>query len=123
VNGCEEIPLGLFVACRDGAELPELGEEVLDQMALFVDFSIEIRGRLAVSLGWDHGGFPCGCQRCDDPCIGIKCFAGDQHVGLHRRQEMVGALQIMGLAAGQEETYRVSQRIDQGVDLGAQSAT
>jgi hypothetical protein len=36
---------------------------------------------------------------------------------------MLGALQIMGLAAGQEEIYRVSQRIDQGVDLGAQSAT
>jgi hypothetical protein len=36
---------------------------------------------------------------------------------------VVSAFQIMGLAAGQEETHRISKRIDQGVDLGAQSAT
>jgi hypothetical protein len=36
---------------------------------------------------------------------------------------MVGALQIMGLAASQEETHRISKRIGQGVDLRAQSAT
>jgi hypothetical protein len=92
-------------------------------VTLFVDLSIELAGRLAVRLGWDHGSFSCGCQRCDDPCVGIKSLVGDQRVGLHRRQEMVSALQIMGLAAGQEETHRVSKCIDLSVDLGAQSAT
>jgi hypothetical protein len=51
VNGGEEIPLGLFVACSDGAELIELGEEVLDQVAHFVDLCIELAGRLAPKRG------------------------------------------------------------------------
>ena len=42
MNGGEEIPLGLFVACSDSAELLDLGEEVLDQVALFVDLCIEL---------------------------------------------------------------------------------
>jgi hypothetical protein len=49
VSGCEEIPFGLFVACSDGAELLQLGEEVLDQIALFVDLSIEIPGAIGGS--------------------------------------------------------------------------
>jgi hypothetical protein len=35
---------------------------------------------------------------------------------------VIGANQIMHLPAGQKEADRVSKRIDQGVDLGAQSA-
>ena len=35
---------------------------------------------------------------------------------------MVGPLQVVCLAAGQEDANRVAQRVDQGVDLGAQSA-
>jgi hypothetical protein len=34
---------------------------------------------------------------------------------------MVGADQVVCLAAGQEEADRVARRVDQGVDLGAQS--
>jgi hypothetical protein len=39
---------------------------------------------------------------------------------LHRGQEVVGADQIMRLSAGQEEVDRVAERIDQGVDFGAE---
>jgi hypothetical protein len=35
---------------------------------------------------------------------------------------MVRPLQVVCLAAGQEEADRVAQRVNQGVDLGAQSA-
>jgi hypothetical protein len=35
---------------------------------------------------------------------------------------VVGPDQVVCFAAGQEEADRVAQRIDQGVDLGAQSA-
>jgi len=35
---------------------------------------------------------------------------------------VVGPLQVVCLAAGQEEVERVAQRVDQGVDLGTQSA-
>ena len=35
---------------------------------------------------------------------------------------MVGADQVVCLAPGQEEADRVAKRIDEGMDLGAQSA-
>ena len=35
---------------------------------------------------------------------------------------MVCSDQVVCLAAGQEEANRVAQRVDQGMDLGAQSA-
>jgi hypothetical protein len=37
------------------------------------------------------------------------------------RQEGVGALQVVGLAGGQQEPQGVTQRVDKSVDLGAQS--
>jgi hypothetical protein len=37
-------------------------------------------------------------------------------------QKGVGALQVVGLAGGQQEPQRVAQRIDKSVDLGAQPA-
>ena len=54
--------------------------------------------------------------------IGVERLVGDQRIGLHRRQQLVGPDQVVCLAAGQEEADRVAQRVDQGVDLGAQSA-
>ena len=73
-----------------------------------------------VCLGRDHRGFAGRSQRRDDPLVGIERFVGDQRVGLHRGQEVVGADQIMRLSAGQGEVDRVAERIDQGVDFGAQ---
>jgi hypothetical protein len=35
---------------------------------------------------------------------------------------VVGSIQVVCLAAGQEEAERIAQRFDQGIDLGAQSA-
>jgi hypothetical protein len=44
-------------------------------------------------------------------------------IGLEEWQKMVGADQIVRLAAGQMKSDRVSQGIDNGMDLGAQPAS
>ena len=49
-------------------------------------------------------------------------FVGDQGVGLHGGLKMIGTDQIMRLTAGQEEADRIAKSVDQGMDLGAQSA-
>ena len=122
MNGGEEIAGGLVVASGDGAELLEFGEEVLDEVARLVDFTI-IGARLApVGFGGDHGGLAGSGERGAHPSVGIESLVGDQRVGLHARQEMVGADEIVCLSAGQEEADRIAERIDQGMDLGAQSA-
>ena len=120
MNGGEEVSCGLVVAGGDAAELLELGEEVLDQVPCFVEVAIVIPAHLAVGLWGDHDGLAGGGQRDDHPCIGVESLVGDQRIGLHRRQQMVGARQIVCLAAGQEEAQRIAQGIDQGVNLGAQ---
>ncbi len=91
-------------------------------MACFVGIPIEIPWQSTVGLGWDDSGLPSCGQRLDDAIPGVEGLIGDQHASLHRRQEVIGANQIMHLPAGQKEADRVSKRIDQGVDLGAQSA-
>jgi hypothetical protein len=122
VNCGEEVPRCLVVAGCDGAELLELGEEILDEVAHLVEVSVEVAGKSAVRLGRDHRGLAdCG-QRREEAFIGIKRLVGDQHVGLHRGQEMVGSNEIMDLPAGQEEAQRVAERINKRVDLGAQTA-
>jgi len=120
MDGGEEVSCGLVVAGGDAAELLELGEEVFDQVPCFVEVAIVIPAHLAVGFWGDHDGFAGCSQRDDYPCVGIESLVGDQRIGLHRRQQMIGASQIGCLAAGQEEAQRIAQGIDQGVDLGAQ---
>ena len=66
--------------------------------------------------------FSCRKQGLDHPLVGIEGLVCQQGIGLHLRQQRVGAFQIMGLARRQDEVQRIAQRIDQGMDLGAQSA-
>ena len=120
VDGGEEVARGLVVAGGDGTKLLEFGEEVLDEVTRLVDVLVVVARQSPVCLGRDHRRFAGRSQRRDDPLVGIERFVGDQRVGLHRGQEVVGADQIMRLSAGQEEVDRVAERIDQGVDFGAQ---
>lgn len=68
---------------------------------------------LAVGLGRDDRGFAGGGERFDDALAGVIGLVG---------QQGVGPVQIMGLAGGEQEGQRIAQRIDEGVDPGAQSA-
>ena len=72
--------------------------------------------------GRDDRCFAGGLQRFDDALIGVEALVSDQGVGLHPGQQMIRPDQIVGLPAGQVEADRVAERIDQGVDFGAQSA-
>jgi hypothetical protein len=101
-------------------KLLEFGEEVLDQVAFFVYVAIEVTGLAAISLWRNDRSLACCRERLDDPLIGVEGLVGDQLVGLHFRQEMVGTNQIVCLATGQMEADRVAERIGQGMDLGAQ---
>jgi hypothetical protein len=119
---CEKVAGRLVITRGDGSELLEPGEEVLDQMACLEQVLVVVAAHFPVSLGRDHHGLARGEEWVDDTLLGIECLVGDERLGLHRRQELVGANEIMRLAAGEGEPNRIAQRIDQGVDLGAQSA-
>jgi hypothetical protein len=122
VDGSEEVARGLVIACRDGAELLHLCEEILNQVTCRIEVLIEFTWQGSVGARRDHRGLPGSSQRFEDPLVGVEGFVGDQSIGLHRWQEMICAHQIVRLAAGQMEADRVPQGINQGMDLGAQSA-
>jgi len=118
----EEIPGGLVVAGGNGTEFLEPAVEVFDEMAGLVDLLVERTRGLAVSLGRNDTGLARILQRFDDALVGIEGFVGEQSIGFHVRQQRVCPLQVMGLAWGQEEAEWIAESVDQGMDLGAQSA-
>jgi len=122
VDGSQEVPRGLLVAGGDRTKLLDLGEEILDQMARRIKFSVIVARRGPVDSRRDHRGLASGRQRLKYASIGVERLVGDQSIGLPRGQQVVGPDQVVCLAAGQEEADRVAQRVDQGVYLGAQSA-
>ena len=128
-NGCDELDSGekipgcLVVSGGNRAELFKFGEEILDQMARLVEVPVVVTGGFAVCLGRDDQGLGGVAQRLNDTFIGIECFVGDQRVGLHGWQQLVGTVQIMGLTAGQAKVDGIAQCVDQGVDFGAQPPT
>ena len=69
MNACEEVSGRFVVACCDGAELLELGEEVLDQMSCLIKVSVIVPQDFAVCFGRDHHGLVFVSQQGDDPLI------------------------------------------------------
>ena len=120
VNGGEKIAGGFVIACGDGAKLLELGEEVLDEVARLVDVTIEVSWCAAVRLGRDHRSLASGREGLNDPLVGVEGFVGDQDVGLHGGQQVVGAIEIMGLPTGQQEAGRIAKGVDSGMNFGGQ---
>ena len=118
----EKVSGGLVVAGGCGSVLFELAIEVFHEVARFVHFLVIGALDLSIAFGRDHGGFSCRKQGFDDTQIGIEGLVRQQGIGLHPRQQRVSAFQIVGLPCGQQERQRIAQRIDKGMNLGAQSA-
>jgi hypothetical protein len=122
VDRGEEIPGGFVITGRDGAELFEFAEEILDEMARLVSLFVVIALDFAVFLWRDHRRLSCRAQRFDDALVGVEGFVRQQSIGPHPRQQRVGALQIMVLARRQQERKRIAQRVNESMDFGAQPA-
>jgi len=120
VDGGKEISGGFVIAGCDRPELLEFAEEILDQVALFVEFSIEFARRQAVWSGRDYGGFASRRQRAKYSAIGIEGAICDQPVGGHMRQQRISPGQVVHLSRRQQKAQRLAERVDQRMDLGAQ---
>ncbi len=126
-NGCggemdsgEEVLGGFVIAGRDGAELLELGEEVLDQVPGLVEIAIIGARRPSVLARRDDGRLAGRSQGLDHPLLGIEGLVGNERLGLKLREQGIGSGQIMGLAARQGKADGVAQSIHQRMDLGRQ---
>lgn len=123
MDACEEVGSPLVVACGDGAELLELAEEVLDEVARGVEIAVERLRSSAMPLGRDGRGLACLAQPVEHALIGVIGAIGEQRRRLQSRQQHVAAAKVMRLARRQVKADRIAQRVDQGMDLGAQPAS
>jgi hypothetical protein len=119
MDGGPEVPCSFVVTGCDGTELLEFSEEVFDQVSCIVDIPVVGSGDFAVCFRRDHDALVLVGEQGDDPLIGIECFVGDQQIGLHGGQKMIGTDQIVGLAAAQDERCRIAEGIDQSTNFGA----
>ena len=118
----QEVAGALVVAGGDSPVLLELGEKVLDQVAGLVEFLIVRAGVLAVGLGWDDGDLAGPRERSEHALLGVERLVRDQRVGLDRGEQGVRPLEVVRLPGREREAGRVAQRVDRGMDLGAQAA-
>src|SRR3954466_1431861 len=118
----QEASCGLVVAGGNGPELLELGEEVLDQVPGLVEVFVKGARYRAGFARWDHRCFTGFSKRLEHPLVGIERFVGNERLGLKVGQQGIGSSQIVLLTAGEMKADRIAERIDGGVDFGAQPA-
>jgi len=119
VNCSQEVPGGFVVARGDTSEDFEFSEEILYQVAGFVEFFIVFPLHLSVGFWRYDGLFTSLLQRFEYSLVGVEAFVGDHRVGFQLRQQDICSVQITGLTFAEMEPKRVAKRIDCGVDLGA----
>jgi hypothetical protein len=119
----EEVSGELVVACGDPTQMLEFVEEAFDEVALTIALQVNGADDPNVALAGDMGGCShCG-EKIDDragavAAVGNGFAGGPQAVDEARQGGLVG-----GLAGRQQQPHRQSRRIDDGVDLCAQSST
>jgi hypothetical protein len=117
----QEVPCGLIVTRRDGAELLCPTEEVLDQMTSHIPRFVVRSGALSVLFWRDHGGFSGRLQRLDDPLVRVVSFVRKQRFRFHPGHQCVRPSEVVDLPGGQHDLQRITQRIHQNVDFGARA--
>ena len=100
----------------------ELAEEALNEVALAVDAAVD-RAMHQALAGRRNVGFCTACSDQIEKGICVITAIGYDVTALEALEQMRCRAQIVGLASRQHEPHGQSMLIDQGIDLGAQSAT
>lgn len=118
----EEIFGELVVSGGDTAEVLELAEEALDEVAFAVETLAEAGLPFAIGFGWDVGHRALRLYQVAD-AVGVISLVG-QDDGMRRKliQQLVCGGRIVGLARCQAEPDREPLGIDDRVDLGGEAA-
>jgi len=120
MDGTKKVSSRFVVASCDAAVLLEPCEEILDQVASFVEMAVECALNVARGARWDDDGFASHEQRLNHARVGVVGFVGQYRRGWSFLEQDVSAVQIMSLPGRQVKTRGVAQCIDGGVNLCAQ---
>jgi len=115
----EESNGGFVVSGRYCPVMLQFFKEVLNQMPGFVEGFVVVALNFPVGFRRYHNLFSGRKQRSDNARICVISFVCQQNWGLKIADQMIRALQIAGLCAGQEKPKRVAQSVACRVDFGA----
>jgi hypothetical protein len=113
-----EIDEQLVVSGGDAAELFELVEEALDDVAFFVEVNVVGTLDLAVSF-WRDDDLGAGLGDPVDEMVGIIAFVGDGRARGDAVDKIMREGDVIALARGADQSDRIAKRIAGGVDFGA----
>ena len=116
MEACEEVAGGLFVTCGDGPEVFDGIEEALDEIAFGVECEVAVALGLAIGF-WRDDRFDGAHFKAFDEAVGVISLVGDHGPGFNLSRQRLGLCDVMGLAAREADRQRISQCIDDGMDL------
>ena len=122
MNHGKEVGGEFVVSSGDTAEVLQLGEEALDEVALAVETLAEARFPFPIGFGRNVGRGSLLLDQCAD-AVGIVSLVG-QHdrVRAEMIEQRFSGLAIMRLTSGQTEPDREPLRIDDRVDFSREPA-
>ncbi len=121
MDHCGEVGVGFVVARGDAAELFEIAEEVLDQMAPAVHREVAGDGAHPVGFGRDDRQDAPVIEFGSQPIV-VEAFVGEQSVEVEAGDKRFGAKAVVALTGQEQEAAQIAQGIDQGDDLCGQPA-
>ena len=122
MDGAEEVSSGFVVASCNAAVLLESCEEVLDQVASFVQMAVVFALNVARAARWNDDGFASLEQRVDHASLRVVGFVCQYCARWGCFEQDVSAVQIVSLSGRQVKPRRVAQSVNRGVYLGGQSS-
>src|SRR5258708_30974276 len=126
-DGCDEMDsgseggVGCVVSGGDTTELFDFLEEVLDQVAPFVDFGVIGDACGAAGIGRDDRQSTALVQLEAQP-VAVKGLVADQRAQRNAIQQRLDANAVVALAWQKDEAGEIAKRIDERHDLGGQAA-
>jgi hypothetical protein len=121
VDHCGEAGVSLASAQGDTLELFEFPEEVLDQVAPFVDLSVDAARLGASRMLGDHHLRAAPVQVRDDP-VDVEGFVGDQAAERDPLDQRRDPDRVEALARQELEPDKVAERVGQRDDLRGPTA-
>ena len=116
-----ETAAGLVASHSDAFEFLQLAEEILDQVAPFVNVLVDVERLGAPGMLRDYDLRLAFVHVFDDP-IGIKSLVSDQATEFDVLDQGGDADGVKAMAGEQDEPHQISERVGQREDFGGPAA-
>lgn len=123
MDGTQKGGGGLVVTGGNGAVLLQACEEVLDQMPSLVEVTVMFARLFVRHPRGNHHGLSLAQQWLNQPSVSIVSLVGDDGLRGCFLEQDIRTLQIVALTRCEVKARGIAQRIDRGMNLGAQTAS